>query len=55
MKLATFLLAPLAAFALAAAPQKPVIISYPDNTPDSVLDQAKDAIKEAVRLTAGLP
>lgn len=28
-------------------PQKSVIVSYPDNTPDSVVDQAKDAIKAA--------
>jgi hypothetical protein len=34
--------------ALAATqPQKAVIVSYPDNTPQRVLDQAKDAIKAA--------
>jgi len=38
----------LAAVALAAAPQKPVIVSYPNDTPNSVLDEAKDAIRKAV-------
>ena len=28
-------------------PQKAVIVSYPSDTPDSVIDQAKDAIKQA--------
>lgn len=31
----------------ATMPQKSVIISYPDDTPDSVVDQAKSAIKSA--------
>jgi len=31
----------------AQMPQKAVIVSYPDNTPDSILDQAKAAIKAA--------
>ena len=35
---------------LAAAPQKQVIITYAKDTPDSVLDDAKRIIKEAVRL-----
>ena len=39
----------LAAFAMAAAPQQSVIVSYPEGTPDSVLEQAKNAIIEAVR------
>lgn len=43
-----FLFALLAAFALAVAPQKPVIVSYPNDTPQSVIDQAMDAIKKAV-------
>jgi len=38
----------LAAVALASATQKPVIISYPKDTPTSVLDEAKDAIRKAV-------
>jgi hypothetical protein len=38
----------LAAVALSVQlPQKAVIVSYPDNTPDSVLDKAKEAIKAA--------
>ena len=48
------LLALLAAFAAAVSPQKPVIVSYPEDTPQSVLDKAMDAIKKAVRLPTGL-
>jgi hypothetical protein len=48
MKLHILSLFALIALALGARmPQKQVIVSYPDNTPDSVLDKAKDAIKEA--------
>lgn len=35
-------------FAYAVAEQKQVIVSYPNNTPNSVIEQAKAAIKEAV-------
>ncbi|KAI9048118.1 hypothetical protein LZ554_007913 [Drepanopeziza brunnea f. sp. 'monogermtubi'] len=48
MRLAIF--SSLALVAVAAAvtsPLKSVIVSYPDNTPDSVLNQAKSAIKTA--------
>jgi Mrp family chromosome partitioning ATPase len=31
----------------ANVPQKAVIVSYPDETPDSVINQAMDAIKDA--------
>jgi hypothetical protein len=34
--------------ALGVAVQKQVVITYPENTPDSVLNQAKEAIIEAV-------
>ncbi|KAJ9618485.1 hypothetical protein H2203_009082 [Taxawa tesnikishii (nom. ined.)] len=37
----------LAAFAYAAAPQKQVVVSYPNDTPDSVVEQAKAAVREA--------
>ncbi|KAF2471288.1 uncharacterized protein BDR25DRAFT_285781 [Lindgomyces ingoldianus] len=49
MRFALFslLLALLAAFAMAVAPQKSVVISYPKDTPQSVVDQAMDAIREA--------
>ena len=30
-----------------AAPQKSVIVSYPDDTPNNVVQQAMDAIKNA--------
>ncbi|KAK8200642.1 hypothetical protein M8818_005957 [Zalaria obscura] len=41
------LLAFLAALAYAGAAQKAIVVSYPSDTPDSVLEQAKAAIKEA--------
>jgi hypothetical protein len=49
MKLTAFLITALtvASGALAVDVQKSVIISYPSETPDSVLDQAKQAIKDS--------
>lgn len=48
MKLQLLSIFALVALAVGAKlPQKQVIVSYPDNTPDSVLDKAKNAIKEA--------
>ncbi|KAI9754310.1 MAG: adenylate kinase [Chaenotheca gracillima] len=49
MKLASFslLFALFAVAVMAASRQKAVIVSYPSDTPDSVLDEAKDAIKTA--------
>lgn len=49
MRLFSFFLAALTLFssALAVDIQKSVIVSYPEGTPDSVLDQAKDAIRQA--------
>lgn len=32
---------------IAVAPQKAVVVTYPENTPDSVMQQAKDAITQA--------
>jgi hypothetical protein len=48
MKPFTFLIATLSLFAgvIAVDIQKSVIISYPDTTPDSVVEQAKKAIIE---------
>jgi hypothetical protein len=43
--LATFFLAVIAT--QTAQPQKSVIVSYPADTPDSVLSQAKEAILQA--------
>lgn len=37
-----------ATLAIAVAPQRPVIVSYPNDTPNSVLEEAKDAIMKAV-------
>lgn len=49
MRLFSFFLAALTLFssALAVDIQKSVIVSYPEGTPESVLDQAKDAIRQA--------
>lgn len=49
MKLIAFLLAFLSVFsaALAVDVQKQVIITYPENTPNHVLDEAKGAILDA--------
>ncbi len=48
MKLNIFTSLSFITIALAASmPQKAVIVSYPDNTPDSIVDQAKDAIIKA--------
>ncbi|PSS22885.1 hypothetical protein M430DRAFT_116508 [Amorphotheca resinae ATCC 22711] len=48
MKIALFSILVLVAVVLGSqVPQKAVIVTYPDNTPNSVLDQAKDAIKAA--------
>lgn len=43
----TLLLSLFALTALAAPPQRSVIVSYPDDTPNSVLDEAKAAVKQA--------
>jgi hypothetical protein len=48
MKLAIISALAMSAIVLGAQlPQKAVIVSYPNDTPDSVLNQAKDAIKAA--------
>ena len=48
MKFAIASLLTMSAVVLGAQlPQKAVIISYPNETPDHILDQAKDAIKAA--------
>lgn len=51
--LSTFILALLVALALAAAPQHPIVVSYPAGTPNSVLEEAKAAIIKAVWTTGG--
>lgn len=49
MRFALFslVIALLAAFAMAAAPHKSVIMSWPNDTPDSVVEEAKQAIIDA--------
>jgi hypothetical protein len=45
MKLAVISILTFITMVLAAAqPQKSVIVSYPNDTPDTIVDQAKDAI-----------
>ncbi|KAK5155667.1 hypothetical protein LTS14_005928 [Recurvomyces mirabilis] len=46
------LLAIFAAFCLAAAPQNQIIVSYPKETPSSVIEEAKEAIRKAVAKTS---
>jgi hypothetical protein len=49
MKLSLYLIsvALLAISAVAVAPRKAVIVSYPDETPDSIINHAMDVIREA--------
>jgi hypothetical protein len=48
MKLTIFTILSFITIVLAATmPQKAVIVSYPDSTPDSIVDQAKEAIIKA--------
>lgn len=43
-----FVLSLLAVTAFAVTLQKAVIVSYPNDTPDSIVDQAMDTVREAV-------
>ncbi|OAL55337.1 hypothetical protein IQ07DRAFT_163406 [Pyrenochaeta sp. DS3sAY3a] len=45
--LVSFLIAFLATFAMAVAPQRSVIISWPNETPDHIVEEAKEAIRQA--------
>lgn len=55
LSLYTVLLACLFFIAVAIAePRSSVVVSYPPKTPDSVLDQAKEAVKKAVCLYGSL-
>jgi hypothetical protein len=45
--LTSLFVALLATFAMAVAPQKSVIMSWPNDTPDSVVEAAKQAIIDA--------
>ena len=48
MKFSILSMLACAAVAIAVVqPQKAVIVSYPEDTPDSVVEKAMDAIKEA--------
>jgi hypothetical protein len=44
----TLLVAILALGAVAVAPHKSVFVTYPQNTPEQILDEAKAVIREAV-------
>ncbi|KAF1831042.1 hypothetical protein BDW02DRAFT_572389 [Decorospora gaudefroyi] len=43
----SLLIALLATFAMAAAPHRSVIISWPNDTPDEIVEQSKEAIRKA--------
>jgi hypothetical protein len=43
----SFLVALLAALVMATAPQRSVIISWPKETPDEIVEQSKEAIRQA--------
>jgi hypothetical protein len=43
----TFLIALFATYAMAAAPQRSVIVSWPNDTPDEIVEQSKEAIRKA--------
>lgn len=43
----SLLVALFAALAMAAAPQRSVIISWPNDTPDEIVEKSKDAIRKA--------
>jgi len=43
----SFLVALLAAFVMASAPHRSVIISWPNDTPDDIVEQSKEAIRQA--------
>ncbi|KAI8943793.1 hypothetical protein NX059_001767 [Plenodomus lindquistii] len=49
MRFALFslVIALLAAFAMAVAPHRSVIISWPKDTPDKIIEEAKEAIRKA--------
>ena len=48
------LLALLAAFGLAiSTEQRPIVVSYPKDTPQTILDEAMDAIRKAVGCAEG--
>ncbi|KAF1844683.1 uncharacterized protein K460DRAFT_416067 [Cucurbitaria berberidis CBS 394.84] len=45
--LLSFFIALFAAFAMAVAPHRSVIISWPNETPDHIVEEAKEAIRKA--------
>ena len=47
---ALLLVAMLAVMAFAQAPQIPVVVSYPEETPQSVIEEAMEAIRKAVNM-----
>jgi hypothetical protein len=43
----TLLVALFATYVMAAAPQRSVIVSWPNDTPDEIVEQSKEAIRKA--------
>lgn len=54
LQLLFFVLGLLAIAVSAVTTQKAVIVSYPKDTPNSVVDQAMDAVRDAVSLMSGM-
>lgn len=53
LQLTLLLVALFTVLGMAAAPQKQVIVSYPKDTPHSVMEDAMNEIKKAVSLIQG--
>ena len=51
----SFLVAFLAAFVMASAPHRSVIISWPNDTPDDIVEQSKEAIRQAKGTRHAIP
>lgn len=51
----TLLVALFVTYAMAAAPYRSVIISWPNETPDEIVEQSKEAIRKAKGKTSFCP
>lgn len=54
LSILSVLLAIFASAVLGLAPQKAVVVTYPSDTPEGVITQAKDAVRAAVCLLKAL-
>jgi hypothetical protein len=53
--LLSLVIALFATFAMAVAPQRAVIISWPNETPDHIVEDAKEAIRKAKGVSMYIP